>query len=86
MDRLDISLPDPLRDFVEEQVRARGYTSASEYVGELVRADQIVKAKERLEQELVSALDDGPEHADPAYWEAVKREALDRTAHRKAGS
>ena len=36
---MNISLPDELRDFVEEQVK-RGYGTSSEYVRELIRRDQ----------------------------------------------
>lgn len=35
-----ISLPDPLKSFVDEQVKERGYGSSSEYVRELIRKDQ----------------------------------------------
>ncbi len=37
---MNISMPDTLRDFVESRVKARGYTSASEYMRELVRRDE----------------------------------------------
>lgn len=37
---MNISLPDALKSFVDGQVSARGYTSSSEYVGELIRKDQ----------------------------------------------
>ena len=36
---MNISLPDELRDFVEEQVK-RAYGTSSEYVRELIRKDQ----------------------------------------------
>ena len=36
---MNISLPDELRDFVEEQVK-QGYGTSSEYVRELIRRDQ----------------------------------------------
>ena len=36
---MNISLPDELRDFVEELVK-RGYGTSSEYVRELIRRDQ----------------------------------------------
>src|SRR6516162_10984900 len=39
MGTMNISLPDELRDFVEEQVK-RGYGTSSEYVRELIRRDQ----------------------------------------------
>jgi antitoxin ParD1/3/4 len=39
MSTMNISLPDSLRTFVEEQVSARGYGTSSEYVRELIRKD-----------------------------------------------
>jgi len=40
MGTMNISLPDPLREFVERQVEAGGYGTSSEYVRELIRRDQ----------------------------------------------
>jgi antitoxin ParD1/3/4 len=40
MTTMNISLPDTLKDFVDEQVTGRGYGSSSEYVRELIRKDQ----------------------------------------------
>ena len=40
MSTMNISLPDTLRSFVDEQVSQRGYGSSSEYVRELIRNDQ----------------------------------------------
>ena len=37
---MNISLPDSLKDFVDEQVSRRGYGTSSEYVRELIRRDQ----------------------------------------------
>ena len=37
---MNISLPDSLKSFVDEQVARRGYGTGSEYVRELIRADQ----------------------------------------------
>lgn len=37
---MNISLPDSLRAFVDEQVSQRGYGTSSEYVRELIRKDQ----------------------------------------------
>jgi antitoxin ParD1/3/4 len=37
---MNISLPDPLKQFVDEQVRDRGFGTSSEYVRELIRKDQ----------------------------------------------
>ena len=39
MATMNISLPDDLREAVEREVKARRYTSASEYIRELLRND-----------------------------------------------
>ena len=40
MTTMNISLPDALKSFVDEQVASRGYGTSSEYVRELIRKDQ----------------------------------------------
>jgi antitoxin ParD1/3/4 len=40
MSTMNISLPDSLKSFVDEQVSQRGYGTSSEYVRELIRRDR----------------------------------------------
>lgn len=40
MSTMNISLPEALKAFVDEQVSERGYGTSSEYVRELIRRDQ----------------------------------------------
>jgi antitoxin ParD1/3/4 len=40
MSTMNISLPEPLREFVEARVSERGFGSSSEYLRELIRHDQ----------------------------------------------
>lgn len=40
MTTMNISLPDSLKAYVDEQVGQRGYGTSSEYVRELIRKDQ----------------------------------------------
>ena len=40
MTTMNISLPDALKSFVDDQVGARGYSTSSEYVRELIRKDR----------------------------------------------
>ena len=40
MSTMNVSLPEALKAFVEDQVSARGYGTSSEYVRELIRKDQ----------------------------------------------
>jgi antitoxin ParD1/3/4 len=73
MQTMTISLPDPLKQFVEEQVAAGGYSSPSEYIRELVRSDQKRKAKEALEQTLLAAMEEGDSiEATPEWWAALQ--------------
>ena len=40
MSTMNISLPDSLKSFVDEQVGERNYGTSSEYIRELIRKDQ----------------------------------------------
>jgi len=83
MQSMNISLPDPLKQFVDGQVGQGRYSSASEYVRELIRADERRKAEETLEAALLEGLH-GPESAlTPEDWTAIRTEALTRLAARQ---
>jgi antitoxin ParD1/3/4 len=49
MQTMNISLPDQLKDFVDEQVGSGRYSTVSEYIRELIRDDEKRKAREKLE-------------------------------------
>lgn len=74
MPTMNVSLPEPLKQYVEEQVSAGGYSSVSEYVRELVRADQKRKAREQLEQTLLEALQTETEVVTPEWWAKLRAE------------
>ena len=40
---MNISLPDTLKFFVDQQVNTRGYGTSSEYIRELIRKDQDIQ-------------------------------------------
>ena len=84
MQTMNISLPDPMKEYVEEQVSAGGYSSASEFVRELLRSDQKQKANEALERTLLAALSEGEAmEATPEWWQSVRDEMTKRTQARK---
>ncbi len=56
---MNISLPDTLRDYIEQQVKIGGYGSSSEYIRALIRQDQKRKAEEHLQSLLLEGLDSG---------------------------
>jgi antitoxin ParD1/3/4 len=59
MATMTISLPDPMREFIEGEVSTGNYGSASELFRELVRERQKRKAQERLETLLLEGLESG---------------------------
>jgi antitoxin ParD1/3/4 len=58
MTSLNISLPEPLKAYVESKVEAGDYGTPSEYVRELIRRDKQTQLR-WLESELVDALRSG---------------------------
>lgn len=51
---MSISLPDPLREWVQRQIESGDYASASDYVRDLIRRDQ---ASARQNQTMLALLD-----------------------------
>lgn len=54
MATMNVSLPDPMKQWVEEQARSGRYGNASDYVRDLIRRDQDRTAKIARMQGLVS--------------------------------
>jgi antitoxin ParD1/3/4 len=79
MDTMNIALPESMKTFVQERVIEGGYSSVSEYVRDLIRADQKRKAEERIDALLLEGLDSGqPIPVTPEYWEEKKRKLTER--------
>jgi antitoxin ParD1/3/4 len=70
MGTMNISLPDSLKAFVEEQVAEKGYGTSSEYMRELIRKDQ---DRQRLRNALLEGAESAPSAAaDAAYFDALR--------------
>lgn len=60
MATMNVSLPDPMKDWVEAQAKTGRYSNASDYVRDLIRKDQERAAKIAHMQRLVTdALESG---------------------------
>lgn len=79
MSTMNISLPDDLKSFVDEQVAGRGYTSTSEYLRALIRLDQ---DKEKLRALLLEGLQSPLSGvvADEAYFADLRAKVRDWSA------
>lgn len=85
MTTLTISLPDSLRQFIDQQVKTKGYGNTSEYLRTLVRQAQEAEAAKKLESLLIEGLEsDGEDlEADAQFWSDLKAEAAGLLAKRK---
>ena len=70
---MNVSLPPPLKAWIDRQVRDSGFGTASEFIRHLVR-----QAKERhaeLEESLERALEGGRVRMTKSDWAEIQREA-----------
>ena len=83
MSTMNISLPEELKAFVDQQVGSRGYTSSSEYVRELIRREQ---DKERLRALLLEGLSSplSGVAADKAYFDGLRARIREWSEERAA--
>lgn len=87
MATMTISLPDPMRDFIEAEVTAGDYGSASELFREMVRERQRRKAQQKLEALLLEGLNDLENgnfiEITDDYWEKRRARLLAEVERRK---
>jgi antitoxin ParD1/3/4 len=71
MSTMNISLPDTMKSFVDEQVSQRGYGTSSEYVRELIRRDQ---ERQHLRGLLLAgAASPSVQEATPTYFDGLRQ-------------
>ncbi|MBD2211733.1 type II toxin-antitoxin system ParD family antitoxin [Nostoc linckia FACHB-104] len=70
MSSINISLPEVMQAFVEEQVAQGGYGSISEYLQALISQDQKRKAQNKIEVDLIAGLESGEViEVNDQWWE-----------------
>lgn len=78
MTNMNISLPETLKSFVDQQVERGGYSSSGEYVRELIRNDQVRRAKDDLRKLLREGLTSGEAApVEEAYWGGLRQRISD---------
>jgi len=83
MSTMNISLPDTLKAFVDEQVSQRGYGTSSEYVRELIRKDQDrLHLRELL---LVGAASAPTSAVDAAYFDDLRKKVRQAATRGRRG-
>jgi antitoxin ParD1/3/4 len=84
MDTMNIALPETMKEFVQRQVAKGDYSSASEYIRNLIRADEKEKARAALESEILKGLQSGGSSPmTDQDWREIRGEVRKRHARRK---
>ncbi|MCC5601019.1 type II toxin-antitoxin system ParD family antitoxin [Nostoc favosum] len=83
MSNINISLPESMKVFVEEQVAEGGYGSVSEYLQELITQDQKRKMQEHIEELLIAGLESGEAIEINDEWWQQKRTQLINQLHQE---
>ena len=85
MATMNISIPDDMKAFVEEQTAEKGFGTVSEYMRDLIRGVQQRQAeRQRVDALLLVGLESGP--ATPLTrvdWESIRQEVHERHAVRQ---
>ncbi|MBF0168361.1 MAG: type II toxin-antitoxin system ParD family antitoxin [Alphaproteobacteria bacterium] len=71
MSTMNISLPETLKDFVDDQVRKRGFGTSSEYVRDLIRKDADRLCLRGLLLEGAESESSSP--ADESYFDGLRK-------------
>ncbi|MGE0705736.1 MAG: type II toxin-antitoxin system ParD family antitoxin [Vicinamibacterales bacterium] len=83
METMNISLPEPLKAFVDAQIATGRYSSVSEYMRELIREDERRRAQEQLETLLLEGLAGEKTALTRQDFDDIRREALARVQSRQ---
>lgn len=79
MPTITISLPESLKQFIEEQVEQEGFGTVSEYLRALVRDEQKRSAKSRLESQLLEGLQSDASEMTAKDWAEIRDEVRRRS-------
>jgi antitoxin ParD1/3/4 len=83
MTSLNVSLPQPLKDYIEDRVSAGGYSTPSEYVRALIRDDRKRRGQAKLEALLLEGIESGPGiEVNAAYWAKKHRQLRQKFANK----
>lgn len=86
MESTNIAVPEALHEFVQARVVEGGYGNASEYVGELIRADRKQHALALLGEELLKGAHSGPSiRMTDGDWQEIRAEVQQRFEGKQQG-
>ena len=76
---MNVSLPETLKDYVQQRVAQGAFSNPSDYIRTLIREDRERQAEARLEALLLEGLSSGePAPLDSAEWANIRQEVKAR--------
>jgi len=73
---MTISIPDSVKELVDQEVASGAFPTAEDYIRALVEADHKQKALDRLEAKLIEGLDSPASEMTQQDWDDIRREGL----------
>lgn len=85
MATMTLTLPDPMKDFLEDQAARQGFATVSDYLQSVIREVQGEPAdRDRVDALLLEGLDSGPATPmTPEDWDEIRREGDRLIAERR---
>jgi len=85
MTKVQVSLPEPLKQFIDGLVAEGAFKDPSEYLQTLIDRDRQAREKARIEALLIEGLNSGPSTPmTPEDWDEIERDGRRIVAARKA--
>jgi len=78
-----ISIPDSIKELVDQEVASGAFPTADDYIRSLIEADQKRKAQDRFETLIMEGLDSPSSEMTAQDWEDIRREGLAEIRNRQ---
>lgn len=75
---MNVSIPDPMKTWVEERTREGSFSNTSDYVRHLIRRDQ---ERSQAMAQLQAAITEGLQSGEPRPFDAIAFKARMRSKH-----
>jgi antitoxin ParD1/3/4 len=79
---MTISIPDSVKELVDQEVASGAFQTAEDYIRALVEADQKRKAQDHFEALIDEGLDSPLSEMTDQDWDDIRREGLERIRSR----
>jgi antitoxin ParD1/3/4 len=83
MHTMQISLPDPVKDFVDQQIANGRHSNAGDYIHGLIREDEHRTSQDQLESMLLDGLNSETVEMNSDDWLQIRADAASLLSNRR---